>query len=256
MNGIRPSLFYQLLAILVIAAAIIAMPFSTSAQDSKIETDTFRIRKRSFILPQPLPAWQYSHLLGINYVIVPKDWSLDNIQAPMINYTARYTLPWGFNLQANVQTLFLSNRIGVGPVWNFALTGGLHVGIGYQLAFNGGVLKEFGYNTVLIGWEQQPSITLGYSFKRSVITLRGDVTYTTSFSLEEGGNVIKFPDGNINGAAITTTLEQRLWKDRLMTFGVKLAVVRYHILAWPTFPVNKYRYLVPEFQIGLKLGKK
>jgi hypothetical protein len=218
-------------------------------------TDHYRIRDDSFILPQSLPGGKYTHSIGINYVIVPKDWSLDNIQAPMFNYSGKYSLPKGFNIQANISTLILSNRIVVGPFWNHAFGNHLYVGIGYQVAFNAGVLKEFGYNTVLTGWEQQPSVTVGYSFNKSVLTVRGEIYYTNAFYLEEGGNVIGFTNGGLNGVGVISTLEQRLWKNRLMSFGVKLAVVRYHILAWPTFPVNKYRYLVPEFQLGLKLGK-
>jgi len=47
-------------------------------------------------------------------------------------------------------------------------------------------------------------------------------------------------------------LEQRLWANRLFSFGVKVAHIKYHIVAWPAFPVNNYRYYVPEFQLGLK----
>ena len=120
------------------------------------------------------------------------------------------------------------------------------------MAFNFGILQQFGFNTILTGWEQQPSLTLGYSFEKSAVTVRGDVYYTNSFHLSEGSNVISFTDGGLNGYSVTTSLEQRLWKDRVISFGVKINYVRYHILAWPTFPVNSYRYYVPEFQVGLK----
>ncbi|CAN5298075.1 hypothetical protein BH10BAC4_BH10BAC4_25480 [soil metagenome] len=224
------------------------------AQTVPSQKDRFHIKNTSFILPQPLPKGRYSHAFAIQYVVVPKDWSLDNIQAPMFNYTGKYTLPKGFNLQLSASTLIVSNRFALGPYWNRSFNN-FHIGVGYQWAFNLGVLKEFGFNTVLTGWEQQPSVTVGYSFDKSVLTIRGDLYYTQALYLSEGGNTISFTNGGENGFSITTALEQRLWKNRLMSFGVKLNVVRYHILAWPTFPVNKYRYLVPEFQIGLKLGK-
>jgi hypothetical protein len=235
---------------------LLAISVSSSAQTQDTESDTFHIRNSSFILPKPWPKGKYTHSMGVQYVIVPKDWSLDNIQAPMFNYNGKYTLPKGFNVQATLSTILVSNRLSAGPFWNYSFSDRIHMGVGYQVAFNYGRLKEFGFNTVLTGWEQQPSLTLGYSFEKTVVTVRGDLYYTTALYLEEGGNVIPFTNGGMNGYSITTTLEQRLWKNRLMTFGVKLAMLRYHILAWPAFPVNKYRYLVPEFQIGLKLGKK
>lgn len=218
--------------------------------------DKFDIKRTSFLLPQPLPAGKYHHAIAVYYVIVPKDWSLDNIQAPMFNYSGKYTLPKGFNLQASLSMLIISNRIAFGPYWNYSFNNNFHAGIGYQIAFNAGFLKEFGFNTVLTGWEQQPSVTIGYSFRKSALTIRGDMYYANVFYLEEGGNVVTFKNGGLNGYSITTTLEQRLWGNRLMSFGVKVNLVRYHIIAWPAFPVNRYRYLVPEFQIGYKLGKK
>ena len=226
------------------------------AQNAGDKSDTFSINRSSFILPQPLPKGKYTHSIGIFYVIVPKDWSLDNIQAPMFNYTGKYTLPKGFNVQGSISTLIVSNRFTLGPWWNYSFNNNFHVGVGYQIAFNAGVLKEFGFNTVLTGWETQPSVMVGYSFPKSALTVRGDLYYMEAFYLQSGGNVVPFTDRTFNGYSITTTLEQRLWRNRLMSFGVKLNVVRYHILAWPAFPVNRYRYLVPEFQYALKLGKK
>ena len=219
---------------------------------AKDTLDSFDIRNGSYLLPQRLPAGKYHHQLSIFYVLVPKDWSLDNVNAPMFNYSAKYTLPYGFNLQANVATLFVSNRFNAGPFWNYTLNDHCHFGIGYQVAYNLGILKEFGFNTVLTGWEQQPSLTMGYSFKKSAIMLRGDGYYVSTLNLSEGGNVIKYKVGKWNGYSLTASVEQRLWKDRVMSIGVKVNYVRYHILAWPAFPVNNYRYYVPEFQLGLK----
>jgi hypothetical protein len=235
---------------------LLAAACCSFAQSQDLQSDTFRIKNTSFILPQPVQYKKYTHSMGIQYVIVPKDWSLDNIQAPMFNYNGKYALPKGFNIQGTLSTIIVSNRISAGPFWNYSFNDNFHVGIGYQVAFNYGRLSEFGFNTVLTGWEQQPSLTLGYNFNKSVITVRGDLYYTSALYLSEAGNVIPFTNGGTNGYSITGTVEQRLWKNRLFSFGVKLAVLRYHILAWPAFPVNKYRYLVPEFQLGLKLGKK
>lgn len=213
--------------------------------------DGFDIKASSFLLPQPLTSGKYSHTISINYVLVPKDWAHDFVNAPMFGYSAKYTLPAGFNLQANISTLFVSTRANLGPTWNHSFDN-FHVGVGYQVAFNLGYLGEFGFNTLLTGWEQQPSVTLGYSFQKSAIVMRGDLYYTTALYVSQGGNTVAYTDGYVNGYSVTTSFEQRLWKNRLMSFGVKLNYLRYHILAWPALPVNAYRYLVPEFQVGLK----
>jgi len=214
--------------------------------------DSFDIKKTSFILPQALPAWKYSHSIGVSYVLLPKDWTLDAINVPMLMYNAKYTLPYGFNFQATLSTLFVSNRLNFGPFWNYSFNGNYHVGIGYQAAFLFGYLGQFGYQTAILGWEQQPSVILGYSFKKTALTLRGDLYWTNSLDVDEGGHTIPTTNSFLNGFGVTGTFEQRLYKNKLMTFGVKISQLRYHFLAWPAFPVNQYRYIVPEFQLGLK----
>ncbi len=220
-------------------------------KDSAVTHDEFDIKNSSFLLPLPLPAGQYHHALAVRNVIVPKDWALDNIQAPFFNYSAKYTLPRGFNLQGSLSTLFISNQIALGPFWNYSVDN-FHFGVGYQVIFDYGVLNQFGFKTTLTGWEQQPSLTAGYSFKKSAIILRGDVYYTNVLHLNEGGNVLTVSNGFTNGYGLTATLEERLWANRLFSFGVKVAHIKYHLVAWPAFPVNNYRYYVPEFILGLK----
>ena len=87
----------------------------------KKQEDTFNIHKASFFLPQPLPGGHYSSSISVLYVVTPKDWTLDNITAPMFSYQAKYTLPKGFNLQAGLSSLIISNRIYLGPYWNYKI---------------------------------------------------------------------------------------------------------------------------------------
>ncbi len=216
------------------------------------DIDSFDIRNASFLLPQPLKKGKFSQSLSIYYVVPPRIWTLDMVNAPMLNYSAKYTLPKGFNLQGGISTLFISNRINAGPFWNYSKDH-LHLGIGYQVAFNLGVLQHFGYKTILTGWEQQPSVTFGYSFKQSSLIVRTDLYYTTSLNLSEGGHVIPFNENFLNGYSVTTSYEQRLHKKKILSMGLKINYLRYHILAWPALPVNSYHYYFPEFQLGIHL---
>jgi hypothetical protein len=239
--------------LIVILSCTISYSFASEI-DSPAIRDTvpagFDIKNASFLLPQPLAKGKYSSALYLLNVVLPADWTHDIIKAPMFSYAAKYTLPKGFNIQGSISTLFVSNRINLGPFWNYSVDN-VHFGVGYQVAFNYGMLKEFGFSTTLTGWEQQPSLTVGYSFKTMAITMRGDLYYTNAFNITEGGNKITYDNGYVNGYSVTTSLEQRLWKNRVMSFGVKINYLRYHILAWPAFPVNQYKYVVPEFQLGL-----
>lgn len=234
----------------VVLAIICCAPASISAQQQPADTSSFDIKDYSFLLPQPLPKGKYSHAIYIQYVVPPKDWTLDAVIAPMFNYTGKYTLGSGFNLQGGISSLIISNRLNAGPFWNYS-SDNFHFGVGLQMAFNFGILNQFGFNTTLTGWESQPSMTFGYSFGKTAVTVRADVYNTHTINLSEGGNVISNPESFLNGWSVTTSFEQRITKKRVMSLGFKLNHLRYHIVAWPALPASKYRYFMPEFQIGL-----
>ena len=211
---------------------------------------SFDIRTASFLLPQRAPSGTYSSSLVLCNVVIPKDWTLDMIKAPMLGYAGKMSLPSGFSLHGGMYTLFVSNRLYLGPGWNYAADH-VHLGVGYQVAFNYGILKNFGFNTTLTGWEQQPNITVGYSFEKMAVILRGDLYWTTALNVSEDENTISNSHSFINGYSISCSLEQRLWANRVVSFGLQWNYLRYHVLAWPAFPVNRYRYDVPEFRLGL-----
>jgi len=220
----------------------------------KKQTDSFDIYKASFLLPQPLPGGHYSSCISVLYVVTPRDWTDDIITAPMFFYQAKYTLPKGFNLQASLATLFISNRVTLGPFYNYKIKNSdNYIGLGWQVVFNYGILNQFGFATTLTGWEQQPSITLGHAFSKTALTVKGELYWTNALYFSEGKNTIPFTNSFINGYGFTAAFEQKLYKNRALTLGFNLSYLRYHIIAWPAFPVNQKQYWVPEFQVGLNL---
>jgi hypothetical protein len=212
--------------------------------------DEFDIKDASFLLPQAQAKWKFTHAFSIYYVVPPKDWTFDIIKAPFFTYSCKLALPKAFNVQASFSTILVSNRLSAGPFWNYSVNK-FHFAAGYQVAFNYGYLGQFGYNTKLTGWEQQPSLTAAYSFGKTAVILRGDLYYTSALDVSEGGNVISAKEQFLNGYSVTASYDQRLFKNKVMSLGLKINYLRYHIIAWPALPVNSYRYAVPEFQLGL-----
>jgi len=222
-----------------------------SATDPVEENDTtFHIRDHSFLLPQALPAGHYRHAIALYAIVPPRDWTLDIVKAPMFNYSGKYTLPKNFSLQGGISSIIVSTRINAGPFWSYSHKN-FHTAVGYQVAFNLGYLSQFGFSTTLTGWEQQPSLTFGYSFDKTAVILRGDLYYTTAINVSEGGHIVKFNDQFLNGYSFTASFEQRLHANRVMSLGLQMDYFRYHIIAWPALPVNSYRYWIPEFHFGL-----
>ena len=220
-----------------------------SLPEVKDPHDTFNIKQSSFLLPQAQRKWKFSQAISAYYILPPKDWILDVVNAPLLNYSCKFALPKAFNIQASLSTAGVSNRLNFGPFWNCNIKN-FHFALGYQGAFNLGILTGFGFNTTLSDWEQQPSLTLAYNFGKTAVIIRGDIYYTNSFKLNEAGFIISSKDHYINGYSGTINFDQRLFKNKVMSVGFKLSYVKYHIIAWPALPVNRYRYPVPEFQLG------
>jgi hypothetical protein len=235
----------------VFILCLVALP----AFGQQREKDSFRIKEASFSLPQPLPAGHYSSAIGLIYVVTPPDWTLDNIKAPMFSYQGKYTLPMGLNLQAGLTTLIISNRWHLGPYWNYQSRNN-YLGIGWNVAWNYGRLNEFGFATTLTGWEQQPSIAYGHCFEKTAVIFRADLYWTNALYVSEGKHSIPYTNGFVNGYSFSITFDQQLYKRKGLSLGLKMDYVRYHIIAWPAFPVNGKRYWLPEFQIGLNILKR
>ena len=218
----------------------------------KKQEDSFNIYKASFFLPQPLPAGHYYSSISVLYVVTPNDWTLDNITAPMFSYQAKYTLPKSFNLQAGLSSLIISNRIYLGPYWNYKINDN-YIGVGWNVAWNYGKLNQFGFATTLTGWEQQPSITFGHAFAHTAVTFRADLYITDVLYITEDKHTLTTANSFLNGYSFAATFEQKLYKNRAINFGLQMDYVQYHIIAWPAFPVNGKKYWMPEFKVGLNL---
>lgn len=245
---------YKRLASILLLVFCFSPTFSFAGENNletadETKTDTFDIKNESFLLPQSQPSGKYSSAVYLMNIFVPPDWTLDIIKAPMLGYSGKYTLPYNLNIQATLATLVVSTRIDAGLWWNHSINN-FHFGAGYHIAFNYGILNQFGFHSELTGWEHQPALAAGYSFNKMALTIRGDVYVTEALYLSEGGYTIPYTNNYVNGFSITTSLEQRLVKNKVMSVGFKWNYLRYHILAWPAFPVNNNRYSVPEVTLG------
>ena len=213
-------------SILALASLLFALSLPGYSQNK--QTDTFDIYKASFFLPQPLPGGHYSSSISVLYVVTPKDWTLDNITAPMFSYQAKYTLPMGFNLQAGLSSLIISNRIYFGPYWNYQFDRN-YVGLGWNVAWNYGKLNQFGFATTLTGWEQQPSITFGHAFTRTANDYKSrSVLDKSTLSFGRRSFTASEANGLINGYSFSASFEQKLYKNRALSLGLKMDYIQYH----------------------------
>jgi hypothetical protein len=207
---------------------------------------------KTFHIPGPYPNKTFRHTVWVNSYFMPTDLTNVAVGAPMFNYSARYSFKKGFAAEGNVNTIFVANRFSLGPMWGYNFEK-LHVGFTYLVAYNVGILRDFGFNTVITGWNQIPTFSLGYRFKRSAVTLKFGWEYFGNVNYRTGSNSVEMKQRVLNGWFTRAVLEQKLWKNHTASFGLAFNRMNFILPAWPAYPVNNKRYLIPEVSMGITL---
>lgn len=220
----------------------------------RAQTPVFNIRERSVYLPAPQRPGKYDHALSLDQVYLPHQWLEQSLSAPMIGYKARYALPAGFALQADLKTLLIANDARLGASWNYALSEHLYAGLGYQLSFGFGMLKAFGYDNTMQVWQHHPSLSLGYSLSDIAFTLQGRLDWMTHTRLELNDYATTNVTGSMfNGYSAGLFIEQRITRRNSVSFGFIAGFHKFHILGWPALMIVDHHYFIPEVILGFKL---
>ena len=218
------------------------------------QVNDFDIRERSMYLPAPQKAGKFDHSLSLAQIYLPDQWLEQSVSGPMIDYKANFALPQGFALNANLKTLIVANDIKLGLSWNHSLADQLHIGIAYQIGFEFGILKEFGYNNTIRVWEHHPMLRLGYNFKNIAFTLQGKLDWMMGTRLSLGDYATSNITGSMfNGYSCGLFIEQRLTRRNSICFGFIANFNKFHILGWPALNIVDHQYFIPEVNIGFKL---
>jgi hypothetical protein len=213
----------------------------------------FDIRERSMYLPAPQKVGKFDHSLTLAQIYLPKQWLEEAVSGPMIEYKANFALLKGFALNGNLRTLLVANEIRLGASWNYSLTDHLHLGIAYQVGFEFGILREFGYNNTIRVWEQHPMVRLGYSFKNVAITFQGKIDWMTGARLTLDDYATSNVTGSMfNGYSFGLFIEQRLTRRSSICFGFISNFNKFHILGWPALNIVDHQYFIPEVNIGFR----
>ena len=237
----------------VICIAIF-LSFGLGATAQRRVGERFEIRSQAFYLPATQPNKTFKHNIGLADFFLPSDWTNVNLNAPMLTYSARYYLPARFSIEGGIHTLYVANKFSLGHNWNHSFNDHFHFGVSYLAAYNLGILHDdYQFATIVTAITYSPSIAFGYSTKETAFTLRGGIEHLSNVNFQTGSNVVTDHYSFINGGYIKATMEQRLWKHHVISFSVEIDRMQFVIVAWPAYPVNNKRYIIPQTTLAITL---
>lgn len=212
-------------------------------------------RMGSMYYPTRLNVGEVKHALGVT-LARPPDEVVEEFAAvvtvPLLEYQLMYGLAENIQVEGRATTIFASNHLSGGAKYIFGRTP-LAFSFGVELAFWFGSLNSGGFDNTVAGWTLYPNLSVGHDFGKFALTLKFELNVLLAQNKRTGDVIVQETFSTINGGAITLYLEQPLWKDNFVAFGIKSNFLKYYYVAWPGFPTFEEYSYIPEFYVGLIL---
>ena len=210
----------------------------------------FDIEKNSYILPHVWKSGQFKVVLGLTSTKFPLDYVESALRIPLIDLSGTIGLPKGFDVSANVNSIYIANQARVGLHWNKPWQK-VSTKIGYDVGFIFGALTQFGFDNRTSAWSHYPNVSIGFKIKDIAVTLKSELNIVTYINTTAGGiKVTEFSDF-FNGGSVGVYIEQRLWANHVLIVGCRDNYVKYYYPVWPSFSAFNRKYHNIEFSLGL-----
>jgi hypothetical protein len=214
----------------------------------------FDIRKNSFFLPSSENTGKIFHLIGMSAAKLPEEIveSEELFRAPLFFYEIKVNLladlSSSVSIESNIITFNFSGALG----WNYQL-GNFSFAPGVNLSYWFGRLKRQGFESQMSGFNLDPSLSAGYSFRKFSITIVSEALYRLSSSIKNGDITVNKVLGRFNGYSIGIFIEQPFWKDNVVVVGFRSLFLELYYPVWVAFSTFKHRFHVSEAVVGLVL---
>ena len=210
------------------------------------------IGEQTIILPRVYKPLEFKSSFSILFTKLPMDWVETSVEVPILQFDARLGLPAGFTIDGNVESIWVSNRLSLGPHWNIAM-GKFSFGAGFDASFMYGKMTVSGFDNEAWGWGTTPNFSVGFKTKDIAFTIKGELKKISSLKITSGSTEISNEKNFRSGWAIGFYVEQPLWKDHVMVMGLINNFQKFYYAAWPAFSAFNRQYYIPQIYIGLVL---
>lgn len=241
------TLFTVLLCLFFDISTLFAQADSTLSARSRNEYD---IEKNSFIFPHVWKPGSLKAAVGLTSTKFPLDYVESALRIPLIDFSATIGLSKGFDMSANISSIYIANQARMGVHWN-RKGKTFSTKVGYDMGFIFGALSQFGFDNRTSAWSHYPNASIGFKVKDIAITLKSEVNVITYVNTTAGGVKVTELKDFFNGGSLGLYVEQRLWANHVLIVGGRDNYVKYYYPVWPSFSAFNRKYHNIELFIGL-----
>lgn len=207
-------------------------------------------------LAYPAPRDEYSLQSGLGLTIgkLPKSVVDDQIyQSPLAFFSARFDLPFGFNLQSTARSIYLTNHFSVGSYYGHRF-GRFAASVGGAFAYWFGNAQFDNFDVSTNGTIFYPSASVGVALGGNIfITAQYEFAFMTSLNKSVGDINVQNRRNQVIGSALSFFVEEPVWNTSTIQLGLKLNYTKYFYQSWLAFSNREQWYFVPEFSLGYLL---
>ncbi len=157
-------------------------------------------------------------------------------------------------LDGRINFQVLQNHFQLGPRWATPLGRRLSLGLGNSVGYWFGRISIAGIQTRGHGFDNSPSISLGYRFNRQILlTAKAESLMSFGISTYAGETEVKSAYPLFSGAAFSLILEQPFAGNKNMTLGFRALSTNYLWQTWTLFENYDRHLFFPQIIVGLIL---
>jgi hypothetical protein len=202
------------------------------------------------LFPDTPTPWKSDYAIGASLTILPRRIVENQVrQLPMFDLRMRMGLPYHFGLNVQTSFIYVTNQISLGLSWTQSFehfSFGLHDNTGFWL----GAMDFSDYDTYGLGVINSPGISLGANIDDMFFTLRSDLLIQLYQKTIFGNDAVSRYKAEVAGVAFTFSVEQNLFFDHRILWGVRLQYARPQYEIWLAFYDVNIRLLTPQFFIA------
>jgi len=201
--------------------------------------------------PAPLEPYEYRGAIGVDLTVLPRLVVEEEVrQIPMLDYRARYGLPWNFSLHGYVGTNVLTTIGTVGGSWNLK-AGPIACGARVDLSYWYGFATFEGFDVTASSWLLRPSASIGVEFERVRLATDLSMQIVTARTTRSDGLDVSTDRNHVAGFSIGATVEQPFFGSTHALIGLTIHRSRAMYQAWLAFASFSEYLLYPEFTFAV-----